>query len=71
MDDRSVNRRREIQPSAEPWLHRVPIGRLHVEQVAISECADVMTDDLVRNGGCGLNDLSRARESHHLNRAAE
>ena len=51
----------------EPWLHRVLIVRFHVEQAAISECADVMTDDLVRNGGSGLNDMSRARESHHLN----
>ena len=62
-----LNRRREIQLAEEPWLHRVLIGRSHVEQVSISERADVITDDLVRNGGCGLNDLSRARESHDLN----
>jgi hypothetical protein len=49
----------------------VLIGRSHVEEVGISERADVIADDFGRNGGCGLNDLSRARESHDLNRTAE
>jgi hypothetical protein len=45
----------------------VLIGRSHVEQVGISERPDVITDDLDSNGGGGLDDLSRARESHDFN----
>jgi hypothetical protein len=47
------------------------IGRLHVEQVVISERADVITDDLVRHGGRGLDDMSRARDSHDFNETPE
>lgn len=53
------------QLAEEPWLHRVLSVRSHVEQVALSDRADVMTDDVVRNGSGALNDMSRVRESHH------
>jgi hypothetical protein len=62
-----VDRRREIQLAEEPRLHGVLIGRSHVEQMVVSERADVIADDLVRYGGCGLKNMSRARESHDLN----
>jgi hypothetical protein len=35
--------------------------------VAIAKRADVMTDDLVRNGGGDRTDPSRARELHDFN----
>ncbi len=67
MDDRSSTGGEKSSLPRNRGLHRVLIGRSHVERVSISERADVITDDLVRNGGCGLNDMSRARESHDLN----
>jgi hypothetical protein len=42
------------------------IGRSHVDEMRISERAYVITDNLVRNGGRGLYDVSRARKSHDL-----
>jgi hypothetical protein len=62
-----LDRRREIQLAEEPWPHRVLIGRSDVEQMRVSQRADVLTDDLVRNGSCGLHDMSRAREAHDHN----
>ena len=62
-----LDRRREIQFAQEPRFHRMLMGRLHVQQMRISERADVITDDLIRNGGRVLHDTSRARKSHDLN----